>query len=91
LSLGRHGRLWYPILAASPEPGRYRHARPDRVACPEQRTEIHSVLRPQRRNYQVITAGIRTSPALALNLLLGVTRTPLTMRDALVRSHRHGA
>lgn len=55
---------------------RYRHARPDRVACPEQRTEVHSVLRPQRRNYQVIPAGMRTSPALALDLPTGSDPRP---------------
>jgi hypothetical protein len=60
-----------PASRRLPEPGRYRHTRPDRVAYPEQRTEIHSVLRPQRRNYQMIPAGMRTSPALALNLPTG--------------------
>src|SRR6202034_1691626 len=41
---------------------RYRHARPDSVACPQQRTEIYPVLRPQRRNYQVVPAPGQTAP-----------------------------
>ena len=45
---------------------RHRQARPDCVTGPQQRAEVHTVLGPERSDYQVIPAGMRTPTALAL-------------------------